>query len=219
MVVVEASDSTIVVSWVAVVETYVSEYVVPETTVVETPHGTVGTATTEEELNVVIGAVVGRAVSEEELVREVLSESLVVADTVVGREISEEELLSELLSELVVVTDMVVGTAVPRRELLPELLSELLEMTDSVEGTAVPRRELLVAAAAVVLLLYKVSEASLSLKRPGIGACFGGTLASQRPGAGLAPGRASAGVRKDCERRRTRPEKTVVDTMLAVEKR
>ena len=72
MVVVEASDSTIVVSWVAVVETYVSEYVVPETTVVETPHGTVGTATTEEELKVVIGAVVGRAVSEEELVREVL---------------------------------------------------------------------------------------------------------------------------------------------------
>ena len=194
MVVVEASDSTIVVSWVAVVETYVSEYVVPETTVVETPHGTVGTATTEEELKVVIGAVVGRAVSEEELVREMLSESLVVADTVVGREISEEELLSGLLSELVVVTDMVVGTAVPRRELL-------------------------VAAAAVVLLLYKASEASLSLKRPGIGACFGGTLASQRPGAGLAPGRASAGVRKDCERRRTRPEKTVVDTMLAVEKR
>jgi hypothetical protein len=218
VVVVEASDSTIVVSWVAVVETYVSEYVVPETTVVETPHGTVGTATTEEELKVVIGAVVGRAVSEE-LVREVLSESLVVADTVVGREISEEELLSELLSELVVVTDMVVGTAVPRRELLSELLSELLEMTDSVEGTAVPRRELLVAAAAVVLLLYKASEASLSLKRPGIGTCFGGTLASQRLDAGLAPGRASAGVRKDCERRRTRPEKTVVDTMLAVEKR
>ena len=217
--VVEASDSTIVVSWVAVVETYVSEYVVPETTVVETPHGTVGTATTEEELKVVIGAVVGRAVSEEELVREVLSESLVVADTVVGREISKEELLSELLSELVVVTDMVVGTAVPRRELLSELLSELLEMTDSVEGTAVPRRELLVAAAAVVLLLYKASEASLSLKRPGIGTCFGGTLASQRLGAGLAPGRASAGVRKDCERRRTRPEKKVVDTMLAVEKR
>ena len=194
MVVVEASDSTIVVSWVAVVETYVSEYVVPETTVVETPHGTVGTATTEEELKVVIGAVVGRVVSEEELVREVLSESLVVADTVVGREISEEELLPELLPELVVVTDMV-------------------------EGTAVPRRELLVAAAAVVLLLYKASEASLSLKRPGIGTCFGGALASQRPGAGLAPGRASAGVRKDCERRRTRPEKTVVDTMLAVEKR
>ena len=123
-----------------------------------------------------------------------LSESLVVADTVVGREISEEELLPELLPELVVVTDMV-------------------------EGTAVPRRELLVAAAAVVLLLYKASEASLSLKRPGIGTCFGGALASQRPGAGLAPGRASAGVRKDCERRRTRPEKTVVDTMLAVEKR
>ena len=194
MVVVEASDSTIVVSWVAVVETYVSEYVVPETTVVETPHGTVGTATTEEELKVVIGAVVGRVVSEEELVREVLSESLVVADTVVGREISEEELLPELLPELVVVTDMV-------------------------EGTAVPRRELLVAAAAVVLLLYKASEASLSLKRPGIGTCFGGALASQRPGAGLAPGRASAGVRKDCERRRTRPEKTVVDTILAVEKR
>jgi hypothetical protein len=48
VVVVFALDSTIVVAWLAVVETYVKLNVVPEITVVVTPNGTIGVGADEE---------------------------------------------------------------------------------------------------------------------------------------------------------------------------
>jgi hypothetical protein len=48
VVVVFALDSTIVVAWLAVVETYVKLNVVPEITVVVTPNGTIGVSADEE---------------------------------------------------------------------------------------------------------------------------------------------------------------------------
>jgi len=47
VVVVFALDSTIIVAWLAVVETYVELNVVPEMTVVVTPNGTVGVSVDE----------------------------------------------------------------------------------------------------------------------------------------------------------------------------